>query len=150
MQKILLDTDIGSDIDDSIALTYLLCQPACELVGITTVSGEPEKRAQLASAICRAAGKKIPIFAGTGEPNTDQTAPAARAAGGRLIRMAARNGVCAERRGYIYARYHLPKPGRDYTACDRPADKRCAAVFDLSGNGEAFKIGRADVRQLLQ
>lgn len=68
MQKILLDTDIGSDIDDSIALTYLLCQPACELVGITTVSGEPEKRARLASAICRAAGKDIPIFAGTGEP----------------------------------------------------------------------------------
>ena len=39
-QKILLDTDIGSDIDDAVALAYLLAQPECELLGITTVSGE--------------------------------------------------------------------------------------------------------------
>ena len=44
-QKILLDTDIGSDIDDCITLSYLLAQPECELVGITTVTGEPHKRA---------------------------------------------------------------------------------------------------------
>lgn len=29
--KILLDTDIGSDIDDAVCLAYLLAQPACEL-----------------------------------------------------------------------------------------------------------------------
>ena len=44
---VLLDTDIGSDIDDAVALAYLLRQPACELLGITTVSGEPERRASL-------------------------------------------------------------------------------------------------------
>ena len=37
--KLLLDTDIGSDIDDAICLAYLLAQPQCELLGITTVSG---------------------------------------------------------------------------------------------------------------
>ena len=42
---ILLDTDIGSDIDDALALAYLLRQPRCELVGISTVSGEPERNA---------------------------------------------------------------------------------------------------------
>src|SRR5437660_423515 len=47
--KILLDTDIGSDIDDAVCLAYLLAQPACELLGITTVSGEADKRAMLAS-----------------------------------------------------------------------------------------------------
>ncbi len=31
---ILLDTDIGSDIDDAVALAYLLRQPACELPGM--------------------------------------------------------------------------------------------------------------------
>lgn len=68
-KKILFDTDIGSDIDDAIALTYLLAQPQCELLGITTVSGEPVKRAEMASAICHAAGKKeIPIYPGTAEP----------------------------------------------------------------------------------
>ena len=37
--KILLDTDIGQDIDDALTLSYLLCNPRCELMGITTVSG---------------------------------------------------------------------------------------------------------------
>ena len=46
-EKILLDTDIGSDIDDAVCLAYLLAQPACELVGVTTVSGESVKRAMM-------------------------------------------------------------------------------------------------------
>ena len=33
--KVLLDTDIGTDIDDAICLTYLLANPQCELFGIT-------------------------------------------------------------------------------------------------------------------
>lgn len=66
---ILLDTDIGSDIDDALCLAYLLKQPACELLGITTVSGEPEKRAMLADAICRWAGRTdIPIRPGAARP----------------------------------------------------------------------------------
>ena len=35
-----------------------------ELFGITTVCGESEKRAAVADAICRTAGKRIPIVAG--------------------------------------------------------------------------------------
>ncbi len=35
-EKILLDTDIGSDIDDALCLAYLLAQPRCQLLGITT------------------------------------------------------------------------------------------------------------------
>lgn len=66
--KVLLDTDIGSDIDDAFALAYLSAQPECELLGVTTVSGQPEVRAQLADALCRAAGKEIAIAAGAAEP----------------------------------------------------------------------------------
>jgi inosine-uridine nucleoside N-ribohydrolase len=66
--KLLLDTDIGSDIDDAICLAYLLAHPDCELLGITTVSGEPDKRARLASAICHAAGQDIPILPGAPLP----------------------------------------------------------------------------------
>lgn len=58
--KILLDTDIGSDIDDALCLAYLLAKPECELLGITTVSGEADKRAMMASAMCKIAGKHIP------------------------------------------------------------------------------------------
>ena len=66
--KILLDTDIGTDIDDAVCLAYLLAQPECELLGITTVTGEAEKRAQIADALCRVAGKEIPIYPGAEEP----------------------------------------------------------------------------------
>ena len=68
VEKVLLDTDIGSDIDDAVALAYLLCQERCELLGVTTVSGEPVKRAELASAICRNVGRDdVPIHPGCPE-----------------------------------------------------------------------------------
>ncbi|MDX2138866.1 MAG: nucleoside hydrolase [Chloroflexota bacterium] len=68
MQKIILDTDIGSDIDDALCLAYLLAQPQCELLGITTVSGQPTERAKLASALCYEAGKGVPIYPGVEQP----------------------------------------------------------------------------------
>src|SRR5881628_1059466 len=66
--KVILDTDIGSDIDDAVCLAYLLAQPRCELLGITTVTGQADKRAMLASALCKVAGKDIPIFPGGEKP----------------------------------------------------------------------------------
>ena len=68
MTKILLDTDIGTDVDDAVCLAYLLSHPECELLGITTVTGEVEKRASLASVMCKAAGKDIPIYPGADHP----------------------------------------------------------------------------------
>jgi purine nucleosidase len=66
---VLLDTDIGSDIDDAVALAYLLKQTRCELVGITTVTGDPDQRAMLADALCRSAGRvDIPIHVGAEQP----------------------------------------------------------------------------------
>lgn len=67
MLKILLDTDIGGDIDDAICLAYLLNEPQCDLLGVTIVCGEPEKRASVADAICKAAGRSVPIVVGTDE-----------------------------------------------------------------------------------
>jgi inosine-uridine nucleoside N-ribohydrolase len=66
--KLLLDTDIGTDIDDAVCLAYLLSQPRCDLLGITTVTGEAEKRAMLASALCRHAGRDVPIYPGAAVP----------------------------------------------------------------------------------
>jgi inosine-uridine nucleoside N-ribohydrolase len=68
MTKVLLDTDIGTDVDDAVALAYLLSHPDCELLGITTVTGQADKRASLASAVCKAAGKEIPIYPGLDRP----------------------------------------------------------------------------------
>jgi inosine-uridine nucleoside N-ribohydrolase len=81
--KVLFDTDIGSDIDDAVALSYLLAQPDCDLVGITTVTGEPVKRAMLASAILRHWGRDVPVYPGAAEPllvpQRQTTAPQAAA-----------------------------------------------------------------------
>ena len=66
---VLLDTDIGSDIDDAVALAYLLRQPRCELVGITTVSGDVQQRAALAEIVCLRGGQpNVPIHCGRREP----------------------------------------------------------------------------------
>lgn len=76
--KVLLDTDIGSDIDDAVCLAYLLANPTCDLLGITTVTGEGEQRAQLASALCRVAGRQVPIYIGAETPLlVEQRQPAA-------------------------------------------------------------------------
>src|SRR5437762_7592266 len=65
---VLLDTDIGSDIDDAVALAYLLRQPRCELVGITTVTGNVAKRAALVQVLCETAGRNdIPIHCGASD-----------------------------------------------------------------------------------
>ncbi len=81
--KVLLDTDIGSDIDDAVCLAYLLARSDCELLGITTVSGQPERRAMMASAQCKVANRDVPIFPGAAEPllveSRQPTAPQADA-----------------------------------------------------------------------
>ena len=81
--KVLLDTDIGSDIDDAVCLAYLLAQPDCELLGVTTVTGEGQRRAMLASALCREAGQDVPIYIGAEQPLLIEQRPATFAAGGR-------------------------------------------------------------------
>ncbi len=78
---VLLDTDIGSDIDDAVALAYLLRQPRCELVGVTTVTGDVARRAACAQVVAAAAGRDdVPIHCGAstflvhgrGQPNVPQ------------------------------------------------------------------------------
>ena len=84
MEKILLDTDIGSDIDDAVCLAYLLAQPQCDLLGITTVSGEPVQRARIADAICRNMGRDVPIYPGVENPLPDRAATADRTQAAKL------------------------------------------------------------------
>jgi purine nucleosidase len=78
---VLFDTDIGSDIDDAVALAYLLAQPRCDLLGVTTVTGDTRRRAALVAALCDAAGRSDvpihcgatgPLLHGPGQPHTPQ------------------------------------------------------------------------------
>lgn len=62
---ILLDTDIGTDIDDAFALALILRSPELDLLGVTTVSGNTEARARLAAKmLCEAGRCDVPVVAG--------------------------------------------------------------------------------------
>ena len=99
--KVLFDTDIGSDIDDAVALAYLLSEPRCELVGITAVSGQVCLRAEMASAMCINVGRDdIPVYAGAEKPllipNAQPAAPQAAALGARPRRKDFQPGAAIE------------------------------------------------------
>lgn len=64
MEKWILDTDIGSDSDDAMALAYMLAHKEIELLGVTTVSGNSRKRAQFAQMMCNLSGRSIPVYSG--------------------------------------------------------------------------------------
>jgi purine nucleosidase len=68
---ILLDFDIGEDIDDVFALATVLASPELELSGVTTVGEDSYKRAQMACRFLTAVGSgKIPVAAGLPEKTT--------------------------------------------------------------------------------
>ena len=50
-QKVILDTDIGDDIDDAYALTLALHSPEFEILGVTTAWGDTALRARLAARL---------------------------------------------------------------------------------------------------
>ncbi|HEY4536722.1 MAG TPA: nucleoside hydrolase [Enteractinococcus sp.] len=68
---VLLDTDIGSNVDDLLALLFILGSPNLQLVGVTTVYGDTKLRAKIASAtLSLAARSDIPVGFGTEEPRS--------------------------------------------------------------------------------
>lgn len=67
--KILLDTDIGTDIDDAWAVGYVLNSPTLELVGVTTSDGDTAARARLACKLLYRLGRTdVPVAAGRPTP----------------------------------------------------------------------------------
>ncbi len=68
-RKVYLDTDIGTDSDDAVALAYLLCQKQCDLVGVSTVGMDSGVRARLVDAICgHMDHPDVPVVAGADRP----------------------------------------------------------------------------------
>ncbi|MBS3137740.1 nucleoside hydrolase [Candidatus Woesearchaeota archaeon] len=63
-EKIILDTDIGSDVDDALALLFGLKSPYISLDGITTVYGTTDVRAKISRKIVDYTGRDIEIHAG--------------------------------------------------------------------------------------
>ncbi|OPA80400.1 nucleoside hydrolase [Paenibacillus selenitireducens] len=69
MNRVIIDTDIGSDIDDAMAIALALRSPELKLEGITTVYGDTHLRARMVSKMLKLANRTdIPVFAGLNDP----------------------------------------------------------------------------------
>lgn len=68
---ILLDTDIGSNVDDLLAVLFTLGSETLELVGVTTVYGDTHLRTRVAHSTLALAGRAdIPVGYGVGTPRS--------------------------------------------------------------------------------
>src|SRR3954464_7999521 len=67
--KVVLDTDIGTDIDDGWALGYALKSPSFELLGVTVTDADTPQRARLACKLLHRIGRTdVPVAVGRRTP----------------------------------------------------------------------------------
>ena len=65
-EKVIIDTDIGDDVDDAFALALAVKSPELEILGVTTTFGDTETRAKLADRFLGEVDRpEIPVLAGT-------------------------------------------------------------------------------------
>ncbi len=64
-QSVIIDTDVGDDIDDAFAIALALRSPEVKILGVTTAWGNTQLRARLASRFLRETGHDdIPVAVG--------------------------------------------------------------------------------------
>src|SRR6266498_4321919 len=65
-EKIIIDTDIGDDVDDAFAIALALRSPQLQILGIATTFGDTERRAKLLDRLLGETGyPNIAVAAGT-------------------------------------------------------------------------------------
>jgi inosine-uridine nucleoside N-ribohydrolase len=64
-EKVIIDTDIGDDIDDAFAIALAVRSPELELLGVTTAFGDTQARARIADRLLAEAGRvDVTVLAG--------------------------------------------------------------------------------------
>jgi len=66
--RIILDTDIGSDVDDAMALAFLVGRSDVQILGVTTVYGDTDLRARIAARYAKLMEVELNIFSGRSQP----------------------------------------------------------------------------------
>jgi purine nucleosidase len=68
-EKIIIDSDIGDDVDDAFALALAVRSPELEILGVTTTFGDTETRARIVDRFLGEIGHaEIPVMAGRPTP----------------------------------------------------------------------------------
>ena len=86
-EKIIIDTDIGDDVDDAFAVGLALRSPEVQMLGITTAFGDTETRAKLVDRMLGEAGRTdIPVAVGKATQTKSNFTQRRYAEGGRFAR----------------------------------------------------------------
>jgi inosine-uridine nucleoside N-ribohydrolase len=86
-EKVIIDTDIGDDVDDAFAVALALRSPELEILGISTTFGDTETRARLLDRLLGEAGRQdIPVAVGTPTHASNQFTQRRYAEGGHFAR----------------------------------------------------------------
>jgi purine nucleosidase len=86
-ERVIIDTDIGDDIDDAFAIGLALRSPELDVLGITTTFGDTETRAKLVDRFLGELGRReIPVAAGVPSHATNVFTQRRYAEGGHFAR----------------------------------------------------------------
>jgi inosine-uridine nucleoside N-ribohydrolase len=130
-QLVILDTDIGDDIDDAFALALVLRSPQLQLLGITTEYGDTEMRARLLDRYLTAVGRgDIPVAVGVPTPHENVFTQAAYAS----------NSLAADRV------FFSPGLGMTVSKAKHVAQGKHAGVGEERTNGEAVAFMLDEIR----
>ena len=130
--KIIFDTDIGTDVDDLVALALLLNSPEIELAGVTCVYGDVLMRARMALKLLRMRGRgDVPVTMGAAAPLL----------GDRPIYWGAHEG-----RGFLEAEDEALQPASEFavnfivrSVMDNPGQIHLLCIGPLTNAALAFR-----------
>ena len=116
-EKIIIDTDIGDDVDDAFALALAVKSPELQVLGVMTTFGDTEARAKITDRFLGEVGRgEIPVLAG--KATATKNPMSQRKYGERTI--------CEElawRCGGVFAGADSEVSGGDHAGCDWSADE---------------------------
>lgn len=123
--RILLDTDIGTDVDDCLALAVILASPELQLEGITCVYGDVNLRARIVQKLLQLRGiTGVPVAIGARQP---------------LLAIKAVYWEGHEGQGILEAEDHLPEPVDEFapdfiirTVMENPGEIHLVAIGPLT------------------
>ena len=93
-EKIIIDTDIGDDVDDAFALALAVKSPELEILGVTTTFGDTEARAKIVDRFLGEVGRtEIPVFAGTAATTKNPMSQRRYAESGHFVKASHGNAV---------------------------------------------------------
>jgi purine nucleosidase len=86
-EKIIIDTDIGDDVDDAFALALAVKSPELQVLGVMTTFGDTETRARLTDRFLGEVGRaEIPVLAGKGTATKNPMSQRRYAEGGNFAK----------------------------------------------------------------